>query len=77
MVVVVVDSVVVVTSSSLSLLLVGQYIVTLIHQSLKVNSKQIQKNLKLKSDVSITDYRSLIKYRLSKPIITVSGTLKT
>ena len=34
---------------------------SLIHQSLKVNSKQIQKNLKLESDVYITDYRSLLK----------------
>jgi hypothetical protein len=75
------------SSSSLLLLCLRHIIVTivvrtvhsdsLIHESLKVNSKQIQKNLKLKSDVYITVYSSLLKYRLSKLIIRVSGTLKT
>jgi hypothetical protein len=49
---------------------------SLIHQSLEVISKQIQKNLKLESDAYITDYSTDLKYRLSKPIMTVSGTLK-
>ena len=40
---------------------------SLIYRSLKVISKQIQKNLKLKSDVYITKNRSLLKYGLSEP----------